>query len=587
MKKSYIRLGIWFVIGSALIWQCIGAWQDSQTTDEAVHLTAGRSYWQTGEFWMNPEHPALFKLWAALPLALMPQTQIDTDTEVWRSGNQWTIGSYYMYYGTAQHIYGPRFLLFLGRIQMILLWLALIVTLSVFSWRRWGAWPSLAVATFAAYDPNLLGHGHLITNDLATSFAYLGAWLAVARFIQRPTWSTLTWFSVVFALAQLTKFSAAILWILMPIFFIVARWYGHHTLNRQWIIRAAIMCVAVTSLMTWAVYGFRIDRINNDPRIAQLWSERQAYISQGVVNRLPAYTQTFIRLADPTTLSGKFLNTFQYASVPGYWYWRGFFSAASHNVYGHGAYLLGRVSLLGWWYYFPVALAVKTPILLLGAILLVGGLSLSMLITGLRRKQNFRQIVPFDAWVLGWPPLIYLLWSMTSHINIGVRHVFPVYIFFPLAVGSLVSLLQRQTPRFVPLAVTATTLITILVSTLAWPNTIGYYNGWFGGTEQGHRYVLDSNLDWNQDIWRLRFFLNQHRFNEVHIALFGSIPTDRIFPEQLSILQNNDIARGIQPSGIIAISQGQLYNVDGPFAWLRGYQPRWRVGSSINVYDFR
>jgi len=587
MKKSLVRISIVFVIATAFCWQCIGAWQDSQTTDEAVHLTAGRSYWQTWNYYLNPEHPALFKLWAALPLAVAPHSAIDTDTDPWRENNQWTIGAHYLYFGTAQHEYTGRFLLFLGRFQMILVWLALVVTISVFSWRRWGHWPSLAVTTFVAYDPNLLGHGHLVTNDVAAAFAYLGTFLVLQQFIRQPSWSRLRWLGLVFAIAQVTKFSMAILWLLVPAVLIVARLYQQPGLTWQWIRRALLTIVLMTSLVTWVVYGFRINRIANDSRIARLWNERQQIVDRNLLPTLPNYTQRLVKLSDPASPTGKFLEAFQQFPLPSYWYWRGFFSAASHNIYGHGAYLLGRVSEQGWWYYFPVAIAVKTPIITLGIVIALSTLSLYQIYHGARRGRPFKQLLPFDFWLIGFPPLIYLLWSMTSHINIGIRHIFPTYIFFPLAAGSLIAYLHRRRANIVAPLVSILVIIVITITTIAWPNTIGYYNGLFGGTNQGHRYVLDSNLDWNQDIWRLRHFLDKEKFPEVHIALFGSIPSDRIFPEQLPILQGTDISQGILPTGIIAISQGQLYNVDGPFGWLRPYQPRWRIGSSINVYDFR
>ena len=518
MKKSFIRTGIILIIASAFIWQCIGAWQDSQTTDEAVHLSAGRSYWQTGDFNLNPEHPALFKLWAALPLALMPQTQLDTNTDVWRSNNQWTIGSYYLYYGSAQHLYGAHFLLFVARFPMILVWLGLVATLSVISWRRWGVWASLVVTTLIAYDPNLLGHGHLVTNDVAASFTYLATFLALNRCINRPSWKTVGWLSFVFAMAQLTKFSAVILWGLVPLVLLVARWYKQPGLTWTWIRRSIIGLIAVTSLMTWAVYAFRVDRITNDPRIGQLWAERQDIVSRQALYTVPPYTRIFVQLADPATLSGKFINAFQHAAIPGYWYWRGLFSAASHNVYGHGAYLLGRVSLLGWWYYFPIALLVKTPLLLLGSVLLFSVLWINGLIDGRRRHVRWTQLVPFDNWILGFPPLIYLLWSMTSHINIGVRHIFPTYVFFPLAAGSLIAYLHKKYAQIVPAVAASIAVLSIVVATAAWPNTIGYYNGVFGGTKNGHRYVLDSNVDWNQDIWRLRAFVDRQQFSAVHLG---------------------------------------------------------------------
>ncbi|MBI5466668.1 MAG: hypothetical protein HY975_00420, partial [Candidatus Kerfeldbacteria bacterium] len=103
------------VIG-ALSLQCIGAWQDSQTTDEAVHLAAGRSYWQTGDFHLNPEHPPIFKLLAASPLLLLPGTNLNTNDAVWRSGNEWQIGAEYLYDSPAQFQYGTQGILFVSRL---------------------------------------------------------------------------------------------------------------------------------------------------------------------------------------------------------------------------------------------------------------------------------------------------------------------------------------------------------------------------------------------------------------------------------------------------------------------------------------
>ncbi|MEK7537746.1 MAG: hypothetical protein AAB619_02115 [Patescibacteria group bacterium] len=586
MKTGFIRAGIVLVIASAFTWQSIGAWQDSQTTDEAVHLSAGRSYWQTGDYRLNPEHPALFKLWAALPLVLTPEAQLQTDTPIWRSGNQWTIGAEYLYTSPAQARYGSHWLLWLGRLPMIVIWLGLVVTLAVWSWRRWGPWPALAVTAVIAYDPNFLGHGHLVTNDVATSFAYLGTWLILWRFINRPSWSTLGWFSLVFAAAQLTKYSAVILWLLVPFVLALARWYRRPGLTWRWWWRALLALVVVTSVATWTVYGWRVNRIDRDPRITQLWQERQDLVSRDAVDTVPPLIQKFIAWSDPATATGRMFERVQRFSIPGYWYWRGFFSTTSHNYYGHAAYLLGQASTAGWWYYFPVALFVKTPILLLVSVLSLVIINAKRFYRRLRQRA-WSRLVPFDFWMLGFPPLIFLGWSMTSHINIGVRHVFPAYVFWPLAVGSLLAVIGRRWPRVRSAVAVTVAVLTVSVATLAWPHTIGYYNGLIGGTAQGHRYVLDSNLDWNQDIWRLRRFLDTQRFPEVHLALFGSIPTETIFPERLNVLGDQEVAAGVRPTGVVVISAGQLYNLDGPFSWLRPLTPRWRIGSSINVYDFR
>ncbi|MBI5467272.1 MAG: hypothetical protein HY975_03635 [Candidatus Kerfeldbacteria bacterium] len=176
---------------------------------------------------------------------------------------------------------------------------------------------------------------------------------------------------------------------------------------------------------------------------------------------------------------------------------------------------------------------------------------------------------------------------MTSHINIGLRHIFPFYVFLSLTAGSICATLARRRASWLPVTATLIIGVSALVAINAWPNTLGYFNRLVGGTTNGHAYVLDSNLDWNQDIWRLRTFLQQHGFTSVHLALFGSIPADKVFPGRLPVLTDEDVDRGVQPTGLVVISAGQLYNEDGPFHWLRSYTPNWRVGSSITVYDFR
>lgn len=571
------------ILASALSWQCIGAWQDSQTTDEAVHLVAGRSYWQTGNFLINPEHPSLFKLWAAGPLALLPRTEIQSDTAIWRSGNEWLIGAQYLYGGTAQFQYGGRWLLFWGRMPMVVMWLGLVIALTWWSWCRWGPWPATAVAGTIAFDPNILGHGHLITNDLAAAFAWWGMFVVLGKFIDRPDWKRFWWVTVVFGLAQLTKFSEIILWVLVPLVLSIAIFYRRPGVNWKWWWRTILGCAVMTMVLLTASYGFRFERIGDDPRVAQLWNERQEVVARQNVAALPGPMQVLVHLSDPQTVSGRWLKQFENARVPAYAYWRGLITTITHNIYGHQAYLFGQGSMSGWWYYFPVALFFKAPILLL----ILSALALLPMVHFLRQHRLNRGKIPFDVWLFVFPPLLYFLWSMSSHINIGIRHIFPSYIYLPLAIGSVMAWIGRHHPRQMQWLVLATVTTSLAVSLNAWPNTIGYVNAFGGGTYGGHRYLLDSNIDWNQDIWRLRSFIGQQRLTQVHIALFGSIPTANVFPEQLQVLYDRDITAGSRPSGVVAISQGLLYLPDSPFTWLRSYEPRWRIGSSIFVYDFR
>ncbi len=581
MKPNLAKLYLVLIIASAFTWQCIGAWQDSQTTDEAVHLTAGLSYWQTGSFRLNPEHPSLFKLWASLPLHLLPNTQITNLDQT-----QWLVGIDYLYHSTAQEQYNSRFLLVAGRFPMILIWLGLILTTMIYSWRRWGPWSAVAVTAVLAYDPNFLGHGHLITNDVATAFAYLGACLTLNWFIEHPSWKRLGIFSSLFSVALLTKFSTIVLWLVVPIIGLMAIIYQRPNFTWRWWWRLMLGCLVVTTIMTWLAYGGKFTRINADPLIDRLWQTRSYLVNNHLEATVPTYTRLFIHLADPDRLSGKVLTNVQHWSIPAYAYWYGFFSAFSHNAYGHAAYLLGHVSELGWWYYFPVAMGVKTPILTL--FLLLVWLIISVAIHGEQwRKKRWAERVPFDFWILVFPPLLFFLWSMTSHINIGFRHIFATYVFFPLAAGSALHYLHRRGTRWIPGIAMSIAIVTMTVGTLAWPNTIGYFNGFAGGAKNGWHYVTDSNLDWGQDYIRLHNFFDQQKFSEVHVALFGSVPSNVYFPEATGVMRDDEITAGLHPSGIIAVSYNELYFGDTSLTWLRSQAPTWRIGSSILVFDFR
>ncbi len=573
------------IIGLAGVMQCIGAWQDSQTTDEAVHLSAGRSYWQTGDFRLNPEHPPLIKLLAAAPLLLIPSTRIDTHSGWWQERQEWMVGITMLYGADPAHSAAQK-IMFLGRLPMILVWAALGWLIFTWARKRWGALAGLLSLTAYSFDPNFLGHGHLVTTDLGLTLGFLATIWLLEKFLLRPSWSSLGWLSFVFALTQVTKFSAIILWVIVPLVALIRFLYRPATFSGQWWWRMLAGLVIVTSLVTWAVYGFEVKRINTDPRIGQLWQERQTVITSGTLSQQPPIVQKVIAWSDPSTSTGRFLMHASHWPVPAYSYWRGLFSTLSHDVFGHPAYLLGQTSMNGWWYYFPIALLVKTPSPTLILILVAGALGLWRLLSWPKRTP-WSQRIPFSAWILGFPPVVFFAWSMTSHINIGLRHIFPVEPFLFLAIGSMASapILTNHVARKKMLVGALGTLP--LLAVLSWPNTIGYFSEIIGGPRQGYQYLLDSNLDWNQDIWRLRNFLQLQHFPEVHLVLFGSIPYRNIFPTTLPVLEDQAIASGQRPSGIVIISAGQLYNQDGPFAWLRSYRPQWRIGSSISVYDFR
>ncbi len=571
--KRLARLIAGLALISALVVQCIGAWTDSQTTDEGAHLAAGLSYWRTGDWRLNPEHPALVKLLAAAPLLFSSRLQPTADPALWANRDQWSIGRLLLY----QQLTPPgetKIALFLARLPIILIWLGLGLVVWRWAAARTSEWGGMLATVLYAFDPTLLGHGHLVTTDVAVAAGMTATFWLATKLVNRPRWRMVIWLAVIFSLTQLTKFSALILWPLLFGLLAVVVVTAQTGWTWSWWRRTLFITMAISAITTWTVYGFEVQPANSDPRIAQLWSERDALASSPELTTMPPLIQSLTRATEPGSRLRAQLESFARVPIPAYSYWRGIFALTSHNFWGHAAYLFGEQSSQGWWYYFPVAIAAKTPLPVLGL-----GVVLLALAWPRRRQlwvpRHFLLIIP----IIG-----YLVWSLTSRINIGLRHVLPVYPLFYIAAASLITWING---RWAHWALWLTVASLPIIVWAAWPNTIGYFNVLAGGTGGGHRILLDSNMDWNQDLWRLRDELQAAGNPPAMIALFGSVPVEVVLPRPNRIPTDNEVATAGLPRGLVVISKGILYSVDQPFHWLRKLSPSKTIGSSILMYDLR
>src|SRR5215211_3373095 len=192
-----------------------GLRQDSPTVDEFAHLPAG--YWtlKTGRFDLFPLNPPLIKVLSALPLlALDPE--IDTASPVENTGwYPWVYGTGFM--ERNRPIYDRVFLL--GRLPVVAL--GLLLGWLVFRWSRelYGDEAGLVSLFLAVFFPSLIAHAHLATVDVGPCFFLVLALYLFWRFVQRPTRIGLLLCGVVLGLAQLSKFTALLLY---PVFLLLA-----------------------------------------------------------------------------------------------------------------------------------------------------------------------------------------------------------------------------------------------------------------------------------------------------------------------------------------------------------------------------
>ena len=238
-----------------------------------------------------------------------------------------------------------------------------------------------------------------------------------------------------------------------------------------------------------------------------------------------------------------------------------------HARQGHAAFLLGEVGRRGWWHYFPVVLAVKTPLPFL-LLIAVAGISLLW--------RNDRPPGSLGPWVAAAGVLLV---SMTSPINVGVRHLLPMY---PLLAISAASCFGRGGERRRPRLTMALGLLLLGwhagESWAARPDYLSYFNSFARGSE--HEVLGDSNLDWGQDLHRLARYTESHGIDELHLDYFGTTS-----PAAVGLGHAEPFGPQDRPRGWVAISVTHLQGIyQPPPAWLEGREPRAKIGKSIWLY---
>ncbi|MGC9335495.1 MAG: hypothetical protein ACP5JJ_15190 [Anaerolineae bacterium] len=248
---------------------------------------------------------------------------------------------------------------------------------------------------------------------------------------------------------------------------------------------------------------------------------------------------------------------------------------------GHPAFLMGERSGDGWRAYFPIALAIKTPLPTLIAAL-IGAVWLP-----LRRRW-------WDWLTAFLPGALFMVVAMFSSLNIGYRHILPVVPFLILLLSACAEFPWQRLPFTLAGASLALWLV---VGTLRiHPDYLAYFNALAGGPAGGHRYLTDSNLDWGQDLKRLGDYLERRNIEQVHLSYFGNVdPTAygiryKPLPSHYSIGEVEGFTPFAPEPGIYAISVTNLsgqFLVENPTVldWFNHQDPIASMGHSINIYQ--
>jgi hypothetical protein len=400
------QLPAWLLLGIAaagfLSASAFAMVRESATFDEGTHLAAGYSYWTTGDFRMNPEHPPLLKLIAAAPLLFLDVRGVPSD-DPWSRSDEDEFAFKLLY----QSGNDPDRLLFWGRVSVLLWGPVLLAAVYFESRRRFGPRGALVSLGVAAACPTLLGHGHLITTDIIAAALIFLAACAWTRVVEQPSWEGALWGGFLLGCAWLAKFSAIVL---LPVVVLIAAAVmlrerlsappgSRGPTGRRLACFGILLVVALGVL--WSGYRFRFSP-SPDPGFSYDWDSLPP--ERSVTRRVVDVARTLRALPEA--------------------YLYGLARVDDHNTWGHGSFLLGRTSSKGWWWYFPFAFLVKTPVATLVLIAVTAAFWV---------RKNWREKLADGPLLL--PILMLGLLALTSRINIGFRHVYPIVPFLAVLCG--------------------------------------------------------------------------------------------------------------------------------------------------------
>lgn len=477
--------------------------QKSATYDEPLNLVSGYVSLRFGDDRLLPQNLPLMKLIAAAPLFLVKDLALPPPPKPWSEGAQYLYASQFVY-----ELNDGETLLLLGRLA--LLPVSLLMGSVVFLWAKqlYGRIAAIFAVLLYGFEPNLLAHSGLITSDIATAcfmFLTLFGWYHMMRGV---TWSRLAFTSLALGLALVSKFTALILF---PIALVAGSLIALSseplrlqlkgclplTVERRGR-KLLVVCllVLVTGLLSctviWASYRFRYTS-------AVLPVETYQVIWEHILPSSP-FVHHLLALAREAKL---FPEAYLYG-----------FSSLLRLSGEFPSYLMGDIRPGGFWYYFLVTFAIKTPVplLLLVVFSLIGHWSCW--------RKN-----PFVTAFLLVPIVIYFGLISASDWKIGHRHLLPIYPLLFILVGSWASWAIGK-GRVAKIGLATLMCWYVLSSALVFPHYLAYFNELIGGPDNGHHYLVDSNLDWGQDLKGLKRYMDAQKIDHIWLSYFGQASPD-------------------------------------------------------------
>ncbi len=507
------------VAAALALWWCVAVGSTlgkSATSDEPLHIVGGASYWRFNDYRLHHENGNLPQRWCAIPLVLAGWPLPPVENPGWAVSNMVSLARAYLF-----ETGNPSWRMLVWARSFAAVW-GVLVALLVYHWSRTlfgsgGAWLSLV---FCLTDTTLLANAPLATSDTCAAFFFGWSTLAIWQMLQLPSPATAAVAALAVGGLFVAKFSAPLEIPVGLVLLAIRCWFGQpwevvwagrrrrvSTMTGLATVAACLVVVGLTAWCTvWMAYTLRYEGMNPQAVPAGTWNPwgtlaAAAMELGGGKGRLLAW------LGEHNVLPEAYLYGMAYVLL----------------AMLRQSFFCGDYSIAGWWSYFPFTFLVKTPLPMLAGLAVLPGLAVRWV-----HRPSVR------SGERPWYPLAPLLtllavyWaaSVTTTLNIGHRHLLPIYPVVFVLLGSLPALTQaRPGLRRLPWSLAA---CTALICLWTFPNYLSFFNGIVRRDEAWH-YLVDSNLDWGQEHSTIASFTARERRtygdqHPIYGCLFGPTP---------------------------------------------------------------
>ena len=591
-----VACGLLLIAFAALSWTAVRG--KNATFDEPNDSMEGWIATCRGDYRISPADPPLAYYWAAIPQS-KHALRADFDSPHWKEAaheiyheHAFSTDTLYRTPGNDADAFIAR-----SRAMMLLLGIALGLLICLWAWRIGGAPAAMAATALFCFDPNLLAHSPLVKNDVAVALVFV-AMVAVTWTIGRKaTPARVALLGLLCGAALGVKFNGLVLGpaiaaaliarALLPIPWpVLGRNVATQSRRLAYAAGICIVCLLISYPAVWACYRFRFGS-SPDPSVhleSEWVADRYVALDRSLTHeggsaaaRKPVSIQLVL-----------FIERHHLLPEP----WTNGFIRNMEGTRARDEFLLGQFSKTGWWYYFPLAVLFKTPIATLAAMGIAGWLLL-------RRFPGTSAAGLWTAACLLIPALVYAAAAVSGNLNLGIRHLLPIYPFAFLAIGVAFAGWLKRARRAAVWVATALAAGLAVESLLAFPNYIPFFNVACGGSRGGLSLLSDSNIDWGQDLNELLAWQRVNPDRPLYISYFGTADPNYYglrytnLPGSMAPAPKAGDRTGkpLAPNAIWAISATNLQGTYLPPETRRMYAPFLAtspievLGGSIYLYD--